>query len=96
MSTAVATSIHDRRPPQPQPGGRLGAAQAVATVVGMELRQRLRSRGWYVLLGVFFVVVGAVTLGALGLRGLGVAEMEASGLEPVSYTHLTLPTILLV
>ena len=82
MSTAVATSIHDRRPPQPQPGGRLGAAQAVATVVGMELRQRLRSRGWYVLLGVFFVVVGAVTLGALGLRGLGVAEMEASGLEP--------------
>ena len=67
MSTAVATSIHDRRLPQPQPGGRLGAAQAVATVVGMELRQRLRSRGWYVLLGVFFVVVGAVTLGALGL-----------------------------
>ena len=82
MSTAVATSIHDRRPPQPQPGGRLGAAQAVATVVGMELRQRLRSRGWYVLLGVFFVVVGAVTLGALGLRSLGMTEMEASGLEP--------------
>ena len=42
MSTAVATSIHDRRPPAPRPGGGLGAAQAVATVVGMELRQRLR------------------------------------------------------
>ena len=44
MSTAVATSIHDRRPPQPQPGGRLGAAQAVrvanvghkVTIVGFD------------------------------------------------------------
>lgn len=84
MSTAVATSIHERRPAAPDPHGRLGTVQAVATVVGMELRQRLRSRGWYVLLGVFFAVVGAVTLGALGLRAFSIQEMQDAGMDPLA------------
>lgn len=58
---------------------RLGAVQAIRTVVGMELRQRLRSRGWYVLLGVFFVLVGAVSLGALGLHSLALGDVQPLG-----------------
>lgn len=84
MSTAVATPMNERRPAAPDPHGRLGAGQAVATVVGMELRQRLRSRGWYVLLGVFFAIVGAVTLGALGLRAFTVADMQGAGMDPAA------------
>ncbi len=54
----------------------------IATLVKMELRQRMRSRGWYIMLAVFFVLVGLVTLGALGLFGLsgaGPEERTASG-----------------
>lgn len=54
----------------------------VGTLVGMELRQRMRSRGWYIMLAVFFVLTGLVTLGALGLFGMsgaGPEEREASG-----------------
>ncbi|MCG7422747.1 ABC transporter permease [Micrococcus porci] len=54
--------------PTPLGSGRLGVVDALRTLVGMELRQRLRSRGWYILLGVFFLLVGGVTLGALGLH----------------------------
>ena len=32
----------------------------LGTVIGIELRQRVRSVGWYVLLGVFFVILMAV------------------------------------
>ena len=53
----------------------LSGAAALRTVVGMELRQRLRSRGWYVLLGLFFLLVGVVTLGALGLRAISAGDM---------------------
>ncbi|TFI33949.1 hypothetical protein E4A41_11695, partial [Micrococcus endophyticus] len=59
-------------------------ASAVRTVVGMELRQRLRSRGWYVLLGVFFLVVGAVTLGALGLRATTLGDLQSQGMDPAA------------
>ena len=44
----------------------------VGVVLGLELRQRVRGTGWYVLLGVFTLLVGLVTLllwlslGALG------------------------------
>jgi ABC-2 type transport system permease protein len=48
----------------------------IGTLVGMELRQRMRSRGWYILLAVFFVLTGLVTLGALGLFGLSGAEPQ--------------------
>lgn len=39
---------------------RLGYWKGVSTVFALEMRQRLRSRGWYVLLGVWFVVIGLV------------------------------------
>lgn len=34
----------------------------VSLIVGLELRQRVRGVAWYVLLGVFFVIVGLVTV----------------------------------
>lgn len=33
----------------------------VAAVVGMELRQRLRSRGWYIMLAIWFALIALVT-----------------------------------
>lgn len=54
----------------------------IATLVKMELRQRMRSRGWYIMLAVFFVLVGLVTLGALGLFSMsspGPEERAGSG-----------------
>lgn len=78
MSTALHTPPAPVAPSQAG-GGRLGGWSAVRTVVGMELRQRLRARSWYILLAVFFVVVGAVTLGALGLHAwTGAADPQAT------------------
>jgi len=53
-------------PGEPQPdeprAGRLGAYWAgVTAVVGMEMRQRMRSRGWYVMLAIWFVIIALVT-----------------------------------
>lgn len=59
-----------QNPPAPQasagapaPGpGRMGRyTSGVAAVVGMELRQRLRSRGWYIMLGIWFALIWLVT-----------------------------------
>ncbi|MDY6054505.1 ABC transporter permease [Micrococcus sp.] len=61
-----------------RPGASLPWRSALPIVVGMELRQRLRSRGWYVLLALFFALVGVTTLGALGLRGVLAGEMDGS------------------
>jgi ABC-type transport system involved in multi-copper enzyme maturation permease subunit len=44
--------------------GRLGWGRALSTLVRMELQQRLRSRTWYIMLAVWFVVIGLVTWGA--------------------------------
>lgn len=56
---------------------RPSALSAIGTLVGMELRQRVRSRGWYIMLGIFFVLVGVVTLGALGLSNM-FADQDSS------------------
>ena len=59
-----------QNPPAPQasagapvPGpGRMGRyTSGVAAVLGMELRQRLRSRGWYIMLGIWFALIWLVT-----------------------------------
>ncbi|MCZ2404537.1 ABC transporter permease [Paenarthrobacter sp. Z7-10] len=39
-----------------------GYLRGIGNVVGLELRQRLRSRGWFILLGIWFVLIGFVTL----------------------------------
>lgn len=46
----------------PSPDGGLGAyAGGVGAVVGMEIRQRLRSRGWYIMLAIWFGIIWLVT-----------------------------------
>ncbi|MGO2542740.1 MAG: ABC transporter permease [Specibacter sp.] len=47
--------------PSPGPGRISGYATGVAAVVGMELRQRLRSRGWYIMLGIWIALIWLVT-----------------------------------
>lgn len=53
--------------PQPVPGsaaqptGARAYVDGVIAVVGMEMRQRLRSRGWYIMLALWFVIIGIVT-----------------------------------
>lgn len=51
--------------PEAGPGTGQGAMgrclEGVTAVIGMEMRQRLRSRGWYIMLGIWFVVIGVVT-----------------------------------
>lgn len=47
--------------PSPGPGRISGYAAGVVAVVGMELRQRLRSRGWYIMLGIWIALIWLVT-----------------------------------
>ncbi|MBP3041934.1 ABC transporter permease [Arthrobacter jiangjiafuii] len=54
MSTATMPSA------APAPAG-LGTLAAVRAVFSLEMKQRLRSRGWYILLAVWFVVIGVVS-----------------------------------
>ncbi|NUL46553.1 ABC transporter permease [Cellulosimicrobium funkei] len=44
---------------------RLGWGAALGNIIQMELRQRLRTRAWYIMLAVWFVVIGLVTWGAV-------------------------------
>lgn len=60
MTTGTGTTM--RSEPAPRP--RLGYLDGVLTVFGLEFRQRLRTRGWYVLLVVWFALVCGIT--ALG------------------------------
>jgi ABC-type transport system involved in multi-copper enzyme maturation permease subunit len=48
----------------------LGYLAGIRTVFGLEIRQRIRNRGWYIMLGIWFVVVAAV----VGLAALSVGE----------------------
>jgi len=48
----------------PPAGGRRGFGgylAGIAAVTGLEMRQRLRSRGWYIMLAIWFVIIGGVT-----------------------------------
>ncbi|PJJ62158.1 ABC transporter permease [Compostimonas suwonensis] len=47
----------------------------LGVIVGLELRQRVRGVAWYVLLGIFVVLVGVVTL----LLGLATSAFDGSG-----------------
>ncbi|MFZ2526813.1 MAG: ABC transporter permease subunit [Rhodococcus sp. (in: high G+C Gram-positive bacteria)] len=53
----------------------LGYLDGVLTVFGLEIRQRVRSRGWYVLLAVWFTLVCAVT----ALADIAFDEMDFAG-----------------
>ncbi|MDI3329407.1 MAG: ABC transporter permease subunit [Micrococcus sp.] len=63
---------------------RLGWGRALSTVVRMELQQHLRSRAWYIMLAVWFVVIGLVTWGAFASFNVLSAE-GPSGLRAGRY-----------
>lgn len=50
----------------------LGYLAGIGTVFGLEIRQRVRNRGWYIMLGIWFVVVAAV----VGLAALSAGQDE--------------------
>ncbi len=70
--------------PVPDPAVARGAVAAyfggIGDVVVLEMKQRLRSRGWYIMLGIWFVVIGFVT--ALTWAGWN-ASMEVRNSMPV-------------
>ncbi|RJU02067.1 hypothetical protein D6T65_05495 [Arthrobacter frigidicola] len=62
-------SVKMQQPPQTADERTLSTRSAVGTVFGLEMRQRLRGRAWYIMLAVWFVVIGAVFLLALATMG---------------------------
>ncbi|MFJ6003000.1 ABC transporter permease [Arthrobacter sp. NPDC092385] len=65
MSTATEPST-----PHPvRTATKLPFWSAVRTVFGLEMKQRLRGRAWYWMLGVWFVVIGAIFVLATGVIG---------------------------
>ncbi len=62
-------SVEIKQPPQETERRTLSTASAVRTIFALEMRQRLRSRAWYIMLAVWFVVIGAVFLLASATMG---------------------------
>ena len=56
----------------------LGFFAGIGTVFGLEIKQRVRSRGWYIMLAIWFVVIAAI----VGLAALTVGSIDSS---PDSY-----------
>ncbi|BDI23598.1 ABC transporter permease [Herbiconiux sp. L3-i23] len=68
--------------------------RGIGTVLGLELQQRVRTRAWYILLGVFFVVVGFVTLLlTVALGAFGADTAGAGILSTIIYFVLLLGTL---
>lgn len=53
----------------------LGYASGVRTIFGLEMKQRLRGRSWYIMLAVWFLVIGLVFL----LAALTTAATDSAG-----------------
>ncbi|PPB48208.1 hypothetical protein C4K88_14670 [Arthrobacter pityocampae] len=70
MSTVTEPSTPDRARSAPS----LPFTTAVRTVFALEMKQRLRGRGWYWMLGIWFVVVGFIFV--LGLGVIGATDNE--------------------
>jgi len=64
----------------------------IGVLVGLELRQRARRAGFYVLLGIFFVVVSAITL--LGLLVFSGSGSVGSGMYSIAVYGVLLMTVL--
>lgn len=67
--------------------------RGIGTIIALELQQRVRGAAWYVLLGVFFVIVGAVTV-SLG-AALGSYDTAVGGgiFSTIIYFVLLLGTL---
>jgi hypothetical protein len=65
----------------------------IGTIIGLEMRQRVRGVAWYVLLGVVFVILLIVTL--LALMASGFAGSAAGGMvySVVTYVVLLMATL---
>lgn len=62
MTTLQNNPVPQAPVPQPDEAGRLGRyLEGVRAVVGMELCQRMRSRGWYIMLVIWFGLIWLVT-----------------------------------
>lgn len=71
-----------------------GFASRVGAVVSLELRQRVRARGWYILLGVYVLLIAAVTvLLALALGTLSGGQSGGGVLSTIIYFVLLLGTL---
>lgn len=66
MSTQIA---EESRP------STLGYAAGVRTIFGLEMKQRLRGRSWYIMMAVWFLVIGLVFL----LATLTTAAIDSAG-----------------
>ncbi|QBJ94834.1 hypothetical protein ERC79_01775 [Rhodococcus sp. ABRD24] len=72
----------------------LGYLDGVTTVFGLEIRQRLRTRGWYVLLIVWFVLISAVA--ALGEASVDSTDMAGQFLFELVVGFVLLFALLVV
>jgi len=65
----------------------------VRVILSLELRQRIRGTGWYVLLGIFVVLIGLVTMFAhLAFGGMG-TELNGGAYSTIIYFVLLLGTL---
>lgn len=55
------SQVTDTQQPATGSGGAAGYAAGIKDVVVLELKQRLRSRGWYIMLAIWFILTGLVT-----------------------------------
>ncbi|WP_210506926.1 ABC transporter permease [Naasia sp. SYSU D00057] len=66
----------------------------VGTVLALELRQRVRARGWYILLGVYVLLIGIVTLLlSLSLGTFAGGDAGSGVLSTIIYFVLLLGTL---
>lgn len=85
----MTTQIEPAAPPRPRGSALLG----VGTVVDLELRQRVRSIAWYVLLGVSAVLLLAITLLLLATAGIFGREGGSQAVSAIVFFVLLLGTL---
>ena len=85
MSAPTELSHRQHAPAPAAP--RLSYAAGIGTIFSLELRQRLRSRGWYIMLGIWFVVILGVTLAV----GASVRSAYDAAIDPVTGVSWMVP-----
>lgn len=69
MSNATTTGQTPRQGTAVRP--KLGYLAGIRTVFGLEIKQRVRTRGWYIMLGIWFVLILLVAALAAGTTTIG-------------------------
>ncbi len=78
MTTLQNSSAPRGAEKEPGQGALRRYIDGVQAVVGMELRQRLRSRGWYIMLGIWFALIWLVT----ALTWISWKAQSGMGIDP--------------